>query len=62
MIKLPSVFGRCCKPARFIAAGSVIFTGSLYLSLLSALNHGQLQAGNRLGLFSYGSRVLKENF
>ena len=32
-----------------------LYTGSLYLSLLSALNHGQLQAGNRLGLFSYGS-------
>ncbi|MBM6753957.1 hydroxymethylglutaryl-CoA synthase [Lactobacillus alvi] len=32
-----------------------LYTGSLYLGLLSALNNGQLEAGNQLGLFSYGS-------
>ncbi|HJA73247.1 MAG TPA: hydroxymethylglutaryl-CoA synthase [Candidatus Limosilactobacillus faecipullorum] len=32
-----------------------LYTGSLYLSLLSVLNNGQLEAGNQLGLFSYGS-------
>lgn len=32
-----------------------LYTGSLYLGLLSVLNNGQLEAGNQLGLFSYGS-------
>lgn len=32
-----------------------LYTGSLYLSLLSLLRHGQLTAGARLGFFSYGS-------
>lgn len=32
-----------------------LYTGSLYLSLLSYLQNGQARAGQRLGLFSYGS-------
>lgn len=32
-----------------------LYTGSLYLSLLSLLRHGQLQPGDRVGCFSYGS-------
>ncbi|CAJ1227511.1 hydroxymethylglutaryl-CoA synthase [Levilactobacillus zymae] len=32
-----------------------LYTGSLYLSLLSLLRHGALRAGDRLGCFSYGS-------
>lgn len=32
-----------------------LYTGSLYLSLLSFLQNGQASAGQRLGLFSYGS-------
>lgn len=32
-----------------------LYAGSLYLGLLSVLNNGQLEAGNQLGLFSYGS-------
>lgn len=32
-----------------------LYTGSLYLGLMSLLQNGQAQAGDRLGLFSYGS-------
>lgn len=32
-----------------------LYTGSLYLSIMSAIHHGDLQAGDRIGLFSYGS-------
>lgn len=32
-----------------------LYTGSLYLSLLSLLRHGDLVAGDRIGCFSYGS-------
>ncbi|PWG00711.1 hydroxymethylglutaryl-CoA synthase [Levilactobacillus bambusae] len=32
-----------------------LYTGSLYLSLLSLLETGKLSAGDRVGLFSYGS-------
>lgn len=32
-----------------------LYTGSLYLGLLSLLNHGDVRPGERLGLFSYGS-------
>lgn len=40
-----------------------IYTGSLYLSLLSLLVHAEgLQAGERIGLFSYGSGAVAEFF
>lgn len=32
-----------------------LYTGSLYLALMSLLQNGQVKAGDRLGLFSYGS-------
>lgn len=32
-----------------------LYTGSLYLGLMSLLQNGAVQAGDRLGLFSYGS-------
>lgn len=32
-----------------------LYTGSLYLSLLSLLRHGNLQPGDRIGCYSYGS-------
>lgn len=32
-----------------------LYTGSLYLSLMSLLQNGQVAAGQRIGLFSYGS-------
>ncbi|QMU07507.1 hydroxymethylglutaryl-CoA synthase [Levilactobacillus suantsaii] len=32
-----------------------LYTGSLYLSLLSLWRHGDLRAGDRIGCFSYGS-------
>lgn len=32
-----------------------LYTGSLYLALMSLLQNGQVAAGQRLGLFSYGS-------
>lgn len=32
-----------------------LYTGSLYLSLMSLLQNGQVTPGDRLGLFSYGS-------
>lgn len=32
-----------------------LYTGSLYLGLMSLVQHGQLQSGDRIGLFSYGS-------
>ncbi|MBD5430314.1 hydroxymethylglutaryl-CoA synthase [Lactobacillus sp.] len=37
-----------------------IYTGSLYLSLLSLLENGNLQAGDLVGLFSYGSGAMAE--
>jgi len=40
-----------------------IYTGSLYLSLLSLLEQGkELEAGARIGLFSYGSGAVGEFF
>lgn len=40
-----------------------IYTGSLYLSLLSLLDHDtSLRAGDRIGLFSYGSGAVGEFF
>lgn len=40
-----------------------IYTGSLYLSLLSLLEHSKaLSAGDRIGLFSYGSGAVCEIF
>lgn len=40
-----------------------IYTGSLYLALLSLLNHdAHLQAGDRIGLYSYGSGAVAEFF
>lgn len=32
-----------------------LYTGSLYLGLMSLLQNGQVKAGDRIGLFSYGS-------
>lgn len=32
-----------------------LYTGSLYLGLMSLVHHGQLTPGDRIGLFSYGS-------
>lgn len=32
-----------------------LYTGSLYLGLMSLLQNGEIKAGNRIGLFSYGS-------
>ena len=32
-----------------------LYTGSLYLSLMSLLQNSDLRAGSRIGLFSYGS-------
>lgn len=37
-----------------------IYTGSLYLGLLSLLENGELKAGDRVGLFSYGSGAMAE--
>lgn len=37
-----------------------IYTGSLYLSLLSLLENGDLKAGDLTGLFSYGSGAMAE--
>lgn len=37
-----------------------IYTGSLYLSLLSLLENGNLSAGDLIGLFSYGSGAMGE--
>ncbi|WP_346222502.1 hydroxymethylglutaryl-CoA synthase [Lacticaseibacillus rhamnosus] len=40
-----------------------IYTGSLYLGLLSLLDHDTtLQAGDRIGMFSYGSGAVAEFF
>lgn len=39
-----------------------IYTGSLYLGLISLLENGTLQAGERIGLFSYGSGCVAEFF
>ncbi|MDU6523524.1 hydroxymethylglutaryl-CoA synthase [Enterococcus devriesei] len=39
-----------------------LYTGSLYLGLLSLLDNSQLVAGDRVGLFSYGSGAVSEFF
>lgn len=39
-----------------------LYTGSLYLSLLSLLENGNLQGGDLIGLFSYGSGAMAEFF
>lgn len=40
-----------------------LYTGSLYLGLISLLEHSQvLKAGDRIGLFSYGSGAVSEFF
>ena len=39
-----------------------IYTGSLYLNLLSLLHKGDLKGGDRVGLYSYGSGAVAEFF
>lgn len=39
-----------------------IYTASLYLGLVSLLENGTLEAGDRIGLFSYGSGAVGEFF
>lgn len=39
-----------------------VYTASLYLGLISLLDHGQNLGGKRLGLFSYGSGCVAEFF
>ena len=39
-----------------------IYSGSLYLSLISLLHYGDLEAGKKIGLFSYGSGAVGELF
>lgn len=39
-----------------------LYTGSLYLSLLSLLDQQQLAAGSKIGLYSYGSGAVAEFF
>lgn len=39
-----------------------IYTGALYLNLLSLLERGNLKTGERIGLFSYGSGAVAEFF
>lgn len=39
-----------------------LYTGSLYLGLISLLDNGDLAAGERVGLFSYGSGAVSEFF
>lgn len=39
-----------------------IYTGSLYLSLISLLEHAPMKSGHRIGLFSYGSGAVGEFF
>lgn len=39
-----------------------IYTASLYMSILSLLENGELAAGDRIGFFSYGSGAMAEFF
>ncbi|MBN3490826.1 hydroxymethylglutaryl-CoA synthase [Acholeplasma equirhinis] len=39
-----------------------IYTGSLYLSLISLLENGKLKSKDRIGMFSYGSGAVAEFF
>ncbi|WP_314577575.1 hydroxymethylglutaryl-CoA synthase [Enterococcus gilvus] len=39
-----------------------LYTGSLYLGVISLLDNGSLAAGDRVGLFSYGSGAVSEFF
>lgn len=39
-----------------------IYTGSLYLSLLSLLENGTLKSGDKVGMYSYGSGLVAEFF
>ena len=39
-----------------------IYTASLYMSILSLLENGELEAGDRIGFFSYGSGAMAEFF
>ncbi|KRK71827.1 hydroxymethylglutaryl-CoA synthase [Lacticaseibacillus nasuensis] len=49
--------------ARYSRQIGNLYTGSLYLSLVSLLEHdATLQAGDRIGLFSYGSGAVGEFF
>jgi hydroxymethylglutaryl-CoA synthase len=50
------------KSAEYCRQVGNIYTGSLYMSLLSLLENGELKAGDRVGLFSYGSGAMAEFF
>jgi len=39
-----------------------IYTGSLFLSVVAILEHGDLKAGERIGMFGYGSGAVAEFF
>lgn len=50
------------KSAKYCRQVGNIYTGSLYMSLLSLLENGELKPGDRIGLFSYGSGAMAEFF
>lgn len=57
------LFDNYQQSARYNRVVGNIYTGSLYLSLLSLLENKQnLKAGSRIGLFSYGSGAVGEFF
>lgn len=58
-LKLKQSFEASAKYSRQVGN---IYTASLYMSLLSLLEKGHLLAGQRVGLFSYGSGAMGEFF
>ncbi|MDE8070574.1 hydroxymethylglutaryl-CoA synthase [Erysipelothrix rhusiopathiae] len=58
----PSLFENFKKSTHYNRQVGNIYTGSLYLSLLSLLEQGSLTEGDRIGLYSYGSGAVGEFF
>lgn len=60
--KFPKWYENFEKSALFGREVGNIYTGSLYLSLLSLLMNANLEGGKKIGFFSYGSGAVAELF
>lgn len=58
----PKLIDTYVKSTYFNRQVGNIYTGSLYLSVMSLLHKGNLEANSRIGLYSYGSGAVAEFF
>lgn len=58
----PRLFNNFFNAIQYNKEVGNIYTGSLFLSMVALLEHGDLKAGERVGMFGYGSGAVAEFF